>query len=237
MSRQATFFAERAGDARLASQRTGVPASVILAQWAVETGYGTSAAFRDGWNYAGVSPGGRIARYSSQAEGLAAYISTLLHPRYAPVRTAGAADSAARQLGRSPWAESRYGGDGRQLLQVMGSNNLAAFDDPKFTPAIFPILPFLPPVLDKGREMLGDKAKDLAGDALGGLVDITGIRETVLVGVGVLGASVLVVAGMWRLAQPAVSGAVDKVTSVAAPVAGAVNPAAGVALSAAGGAK
>src|SRR5271170_4002821 len=95
----AAFFAARVADARVAAGVLGWYPSVILAQWAVETEYGTSIAWVDWHNYAGVSPNGKIAHYPDNAAGLSAYIRTALEPFYAGVKTDGATEEAIN-LGR-----------------------------------------------------------------------------------------------------------------------------------------
>lgn len=209
-----SFFDQVAADARMASSRTGVPVSVILAQWAIETGYGTSRAWLKGNNYAGVSPGGRLADYPTRTDGLAAYIATLQHRRYDPIRHTSSAHGAAVALGQSPWAESHYGGDGRQLIQVMDQWGLSQYDtgtgpagvtvQPVGIPSPGNIIDWLNP--------LDDLAEEWASDAAGV------VRKIVLVGVAVTGGLALIVLGAWRMAQPAV----DRVEATTKDAAGTI---------------
>jgi hypothetical protein len=141
----AQFFQTWLSDARTASKQTGVLPSVILAQWADETAYGTSHAFVVGNNFAGVSYSG-LSSFSSQAAGLAAYIAVLNQHIYDPVRKASGAQSQALALGRSPWAASHYDmadydaagqpadgtwsapKPGADLLGIISQFNLSQFD-------------------------------------------------------------------------------------------------------------
>jgi hypothetical protein len=110
-TQQRTFLADVLDDARHASATTGLPVAVVLAQWAVETGFGTSPAWRRGHNYAGVSPGGRVAYYPDRAAGLAAYEHTMGLHYYDPVRAAGRTGNIGATidaLAASPWASGQY---------------------------------------------------------------------------------------------------------------------------------
>lgn len=128
------FITNYAAAAARAAADTGLFTSVVLAQWADETAYGTSRAFLLGNNFAGVSPGGVVASYPSQAAGLQAYIDTMNLKYYDPVRAAKAAGSRdqAVALGEGPWAAGHYeaigGGPGSALVAIIDSLNLATYD-------------------------------------------------------------------------------------------------------------
>lgn len=113
---------------------TGLWTSVVLAQWADETAWGTSRAWLYGNNPAGVSPGGKIASYPSQAAGFAAYVQTMGLKYYEPVRDARPLGAVAQALalGRSPWAGGHYtaegGIPGSSLVGIIGSMDLTAYD-------------------------------------------------------------------------------------------------------------
>jgi hypothetical protein len=118
--------------AKWAAPKTGLHAVVILAQWADETGWGTSSAWVDGFNPAGISPGGQIAKYSSVEEGMTHYVTTLNLPYYDRVRSAFSSGPLAQAiaLGESPWAAGHYGGQehpGSDLVSII-DNQLAHFD-------------------------------------------------------------------------------------------------------------
>lgn len=205
-----SFVADVAPDASIASARTGVPESVILAQWGIETGWGTSSAWRQGNNYAGVSPGGKVASYSDRAAGLAAYISTLLQGPYAGVRAAGSADAAARALGNSPWASSHYGGGGADLLSVIQANNLTQYDSaqPAGQAGLFAQLtqPGAGGTTSAPTATLtGFPGSGVAGDIASAVTDkIAGaLRKPLLTATAVAGGMALIALGGWRAVQPA----------------------------------
>lgn len=111
--------------------RTGVLVSVILAQWADETGWGTSEAWVTGHNPAGISPGGVIASYPDIAAGVQAWWETMLEAFYDPVRAARGWQAQASALGDSPWAAGHYeldGIKGAALLSIITHNSLWLYD-------------------------------------------------------------------------------------------------------------
>ena len=119
-----------------ASRRCGVFPSVILAQWGVETAWGTSEAWVDGHNFAGVSRNGVVLSYPTYEAGLSSYETVLLLAIYNPVRRAHSRgpNEQAIALGESPWAASHYeaqGSDepGSLLVQVIADFDLARFDE------------------------------------------------------------------------------------------------------------
>lgn len=74
--------------AQQASADTGLPVDYILAQAALESGWGTSNAAVTGNNFFGISPGGSLASYSNPAAGFSAFSNLLNSPRYAGVAAA-----------------------------------------------------------------------------------------------------------------------------------------------------
>jgi hypothetical protein len=220
-------------DAQLASNRTGVPVSVILAQWGNETGWGTSQAWTAGNNYAGVSPGGSVANYPTRAAGLAAYIDTLLDPRYNAVRSAGTVGGAIDALATSGWAQSQYafsysgqtgpGGDsgpGSLLRANVTQNNLAAYDTPGTTGlTATPVDSIIGHIIDPWG-IGGSAASGVAGSVVQLLVNA--IREPALKAVGVAGAVGLMLLAAWQISRPArqkveeQAGKAAKVAAVAA---------------------
>lgn len=193
---QQTFINDYGSYAQIAAQQTGVPWQTILAQWANETGWGTSPAFVTGHNFAGVSPGGSVAYYPSVSAGLAAYIQTLNLPIYASVRTAAAQGpvAAAAALGQSPWAGSHYttgsNPPGFLLTQIMDETGLdpsagataqlASWYSPSnLIPAIvgtvIPGSTFLPSLIDPSIGNATSNVATGAASALGGVAsDIAG---------------------------------------------------------------
>ena len=132
-------------DIRLAQeteQKYGVPASVTLAQYALESGYGTSTLANRANNYFGISGknkntgqyialGGRNwAKYSSKQESFYDHGRLLSTPLYAN-KTAGAAnvnqyiDAIAETYAPSSDGNNDYAG---KLKQIIAQNNLTQYD-------------------------------------------------------------------------------------------------------------
>lgn len=122
--------------AQRASTATGVPVAVILAQWAIETGAGTSPASRPPVNnHAGIMTSGKLRAYASIDAFTDDYIATLKLPYYEKVlsraRSGDSWQNVAEELGRSPWDADRYrqvdssgrpikGTEGFKLTQYIG---------------------------------------------------------------------------------------------------------------------
>ena len=123
-------FAEELGPwAAWVSPQVGFHPSVILAQWSIETGYGTSVAWIEGHNPAGISAGGTVNSFESVLAGMEAYVETARLPYYDPVRSAGGAIPQAYALGESPWAAARYGDPpGADLVMLMEAEDLFRYD-------------------------------------------------------------------------------------------------------------
>lgn len=98
-----------------AGSRLGIPADVVLAQWAHETGYGSSSLARQHNNHGGIkaSSGGKdyvagaYAGYSSVSSFVNDYVRVMRLSYYDGVRAAGPRGAAAviDALHRSPYAE------------------------------------------------------------------------------------------------------------------------------------
>lgn len=141
------FFTEYLNDAqKAAAQCPGMLVSVILAQWADETGYGSSQAFVAGNNYAGVSAGGGVNTFPSKAAGLDAYINTLNLPYYNTVRATVGWQAQCVALGQSPWAGSKYDANdynaglplanpGIDLVNIVTENALTRYDTAPSAPS------------------------------------------------------------------------------------------------------
>ena len=112
-----------------------LPVSVILAQWANETGYGTALY---GWNFGNQKDfatdlsGHTYAAYASPDAGVRAEARLLLgNGRYGSLLGQATPNSAAQAWGLSGWAESHYdngAGPGSMLVSIIQSYNLARFD-------------------------------------------------------------------------------------------------------------
>jgi flagellum-specific peptidoglycan hydrolase FlgJ len=138
----ADFFSTYGPYAKRASSALGVPASVILGQWALESAYGTSTVFKNNNNLAGikhvassidsgVSPSG-YSKYRDLNQFTDDYIRVMNNGLYDDVKKAGSVEGAVFALGSSPWAETHYrdsnGLEGGNLLTVIKSNSLTQFD-------------------------------------------------------------------------------------------------------------
>lgn len=216
-SAQNAFLADYAGYAQLAAQQTGIPWETIIAQWADETGWGTSTAFVAGHNFAGVSPGGRIATYPDVATGLAAYISTLLDPVYATVRNAGAQGpvAAAQALGASPWAASHYnasgGGPGSDLVTILAQAGLDTSQGADVLTAYVPGTNLHIPGTAAGGSLAPPSyVTDTASSVVNDL--ISALERPALSAVFLLLAVGLVAAGVWHTVAPTVKPAVNNLT-------------------------
>jgi hypothetical protein len=129
------FITNNVAAAARCAADTGLWTSVVLAQWADETAWGTSRAWVYGHNPAGISPGGVIASYPSEGAGFAAWVETMELPAYAPVRSVKSEgpQSQALALGRSPWAGGKYIAEGSTqpgsaLVSIIISMDLTAYD-------------------------------------------------------------------------------------------------------------
>ena len=120
-----TFLSE----AQLCAAGTGLNPCLFLAQWADETGWGTSRAFSVCKNLAGINPFDGYAdcdgyaQFSSYTQSAQAEVEVLHNGLYGGVlATAGQSfDTQARALGSSPWASGHYnngGGPGSSLITI-----------------------------------------------------------------------------------------------------------------------
>lgn len=141
--------------ARKASQQTGIPTSVILAQWAIETAWGSSKGARERNNHGGISwgagtlpswskaialdkrpanEGGNYMNYRSIDDFVSDYVTVMKNPRYSAVRAAGQTPGLADDalaLGKSPYAGGHYtskGVQGQSLIDTIRANELWNYD-------------------------------------------------------------------------------------------------------------
>ncbi len=107
---------------------------MVLAQWADETAWGSSVAWIELHNPAGIGWNGRTYwGFPSVAAGVAAWERVMLGGAYAGVRQAARSGPTAEAvaLGRSPWAGSHYNngaGPGSILLELIAANDLTRYD-------------------------------------------------------------------------------------------------------------
>lgn len=126
-----SFFTLALPYARRASQATGVLVSVVLAQWANETAYGTSNDWTVKHNPGNISPGGVVASYPTLDAGVNAWIATMNDGAYASVRAGRTWRAQAVALGVSPWASGHYDdgtGPGSALIDIITTNKLWQYD-------------------------------------------------------------------------------------------------------------
>ncbi len=148
-SRQDVFIRLVLGSARRASEQTGWPVALILAQWANEHNWILPDVYvRDGFNFGHAipfdTPEGVCFGYGvvngfcnapDQAAGLRIWVHVAKLPYYAAVAPAaakGGVYSAATALGESPWAESHYadanGNPGGALAAIISQWHLEQYD-------------------------------------------------------------------------------------------------------------
>ena len=122
-ARQDAFVAWALPVAVEASRRTGVRWQLAVAQWALETGYGTSPLYLRHRNLAGikrsrlpelrrlpVAPGTSFRSYATLTEAVDDWCRVMLLPAYDAVRAASTLDAQAAALGASPWDAGHYTG-------------------------------------------------------------------------------------------------------------------------------
>lgn len=134
----AEFIAAALEWAEEAHAQTGVLTSVILAQWAEETGWGgPDWSPNNNPGNVGSFDNQPVARFPTIAAGVAAYIDLMNaadRPEFAKtIRTGATPADQARLLGAANpvWASGRYdngGGPGSALIAIIQDNNLAAYD-------------------------------------------------------------------------------------------------------------
>ena len=105
------FYEAMAPYAKGVAQKVGgILPQTILVQWADETGYGTSRAFLEGHNPAGISFNGHLITFQSLEQGVSRYQQILQIDAgwYRPVCQAEGVTAQLKALGASPWAASHY---------------------------------------------------------------------------------------------------------------------------------
>jgi flagellum-specific peptidoglycan hydrolase FlgJ len=131
------FWAEALPYAKQAHAATGVLTSVILAQWADETGFGGpdwQPPRNNPGNVGNTEEAGQMD-YPTLADGVAGYIDTMNLPDYARVRAAQGWEAQALALGQSPWAAGRYGNPpGSDLIAIIQADDLTQYDAPPQPP-------------------------------------------------------------------------------------------------------
>lgn len=133
------YMAKMMPYAQKAESGTGIPAAVIVEQWALESGNGTSQKARVNSNHGGIkrskySPSavgqdsGGFAIYSSIDGFVQDYVRVMNLSYYTKVRAAGRTGdivATIKALGASPYDAGHYllnGVQGGKLLNMIGSN-------------------------------------------------------------------------------------------------------------------
>src|SRR6185437_8443399 len=139
MGDPATFWPEVLPYAEQAHAGTGVLISVLMAQAAIETGYGGfdwSVAHNPG--NVGSFDGNPVNTFPTLEAGTEAWIQTLNLGYYRFVRSAVGYVNQSIALGQSPWASAHYrlpgGSDGSELIYVVQHYDLTQYDGAQPTP-------------------------------------------------------------------------------------------------------
>ena len=129
-----SFWPEALPWAQQAHSVTGVLVSVILSQWAIETGYGGPDWLpprNNPGNVGNFSAGGQLD-FPTLAAGVVGYEKCMMQGYYVGVRTASGYVNQSLALGYSPWAGGQYrlpgGGPGSELIYVVQNYNLTQYD-------------------------------------------------------------------------------------------------------------
>ena len=146
MGNPATFWPEALQYARQVHAATGVLTSVLLAQTAIETGYGGPD-----WSVSknpanvGSFDGQPVNSFASLQAGTNAWIQTLELGYYNAVRSAVGYVNQSVALGNSPWASAHYrlpgGANGSELIYVIEHYNLTQYDGAAPQPTPVPVPP------------------------------------------------------------------------------------------------
>jgi hypothetical protein len=110
-SNQQSFAATYGPYAQQAGAKLGVDPNIVLGQWGIETGWQTPAS----GNLAGISPGGRIANYSSPQQFTDAYVSTISNNFPGAVNTGSDAQAFNNGLVNGPKGSYYQGNNAASL--------------------------------------------------------------------------------------------------------------------------
>jgi flagellum-specific peptidoglycan hydrolase FlgJ len=144
------FYNKMLPYAQKASNALNIPVSVILGQWAIESGHGTSPLAIGSNNFAGIthvsssiaigtSETGKFAKYKDYNQFTEDYIRVMKLGYYDKVRNALGVQETATELGKSPYAGSHYGSTpGGDLLKIISTYGLTKYDTGMVTPSPTP---------------------------------------------------------------------------------------------------
>ncbi len=145
MSYQADFFANGNVQmiAKYVNQQTNIPMSVLLAQMAIATGYGTSSEWTSCKNPGTKDASGTYPCFSTYQAGADAYAATWKNGHYSSVLFAAKMheipDAVAKLIGQSPWTTSHYVYDGvvgGLLISLIQTYDLTKYDSTVTTKAV-----------------------------------------------------------------------------------------------------
>lgn len=112
---------------------SGIYPSVMLAQWAVESGYGTSNIAKNNNNFFGIKCYGDNCKggwknYPTKLQGYYGYVSLLTkNSRYKKARMADSPRHQIRELVNAGYAGNTPGYE-NYIMNIINSNDLARFD-------------------------------------------------------------------------------------------------------------
>jgi hypothetical protein len=130
------FFADALPWARqVHAQMPEMFVSVVLAQWAEETGYGGPDWIpNNNPGNVGSFDNQPVAKFPTMQTGVNAYKQTMQLHYYDAVRAATTWQSQAYALGQSPWASAHYMAagppPGEDLIKIVNLHNLTQYDAP-----------------------------------------------------------------------------------------------------------
>lgn len=188
-----TFWTEALSWAEQAHAATGVLTSVVLSQWAIETGYG-GADWSPNNNPGNVGSfdGEPVNRFATLAQGVEAYVQCMEQGYYTSVRDSIGYVNQSIALGNSPWASAHYrlagGSNGSELIYVVQHYDLTQYDgvqpapptpNPAPTPPYIPVNNSIPQEIIMGlptgctdvnavREYIRDKWNTYRSDVMTG---------------------------------------------------------------------
>lgn len=121
-SKEVAFIAALAPAAATVSRSTGIDPRLVLAQWALESGWSTTGAYTARFNLAGITNGRKkFIAFSSLSAFMNTYIKIMNGTTYNSVRDANGLWPQEYALASSPWSETHYigGGLGKILSQIL----------------------------------------------------------------------------------------------------------------------
>lgn len=131
------FFEKMAPYAQKAGTSLDIFPSTILAQWAIESGYGSSNLAQNANNYGGIKyvagksiasgQEGDFASYSSITQFINDYVRVMKLSYYDAVRAGQTPQEEIQALVGSKYDEGKYSG-GKTLLDILTKNNLSQYD-------------------------------------------------------------------------------------------------------------